>query len=123
MSEKELEGVADKELARLRSPNVRYFMFNDARESLGQIRVPLLALNGSLDLAITPEENLNEIKRLTQEAKNPDVTILKLYGLNHLFQSATTGAPAEMMRLEETFSTKALEIMTAWIRVRAKLDQ
>jgi pimeloyl-ACP methyl ester carboxylesterase len=123
LSEKDLKDITEKELARLRSPNVRYFMFNDARESLRQIRVPLLALNGSLDHAIAPEENLNEIKRLTQEANNPDVTILKLYGLNHLFQSATTGAPAEMMRLEETFSTKALEIMTAWIRARTKLDQ
>jgi uncharacterized protein len=123
LPEKELESAAEKELARLRSPIVRYFMLNDAREALGQIRVPLLALNGSLDHVIAPEENLSEIKRLTQEANNSDVTILKLYGLNHLFQSATTGSPAEMMRLEETFSTKALEIITAWIRARAKLEQ
>jgi len=123
VSEKDLETITAQQLSRLRSANVRYFMFNDPREALRQIRVPLLALNGSLDQAITPEENLGEIGRLTREAKHPDATLLKLYGLNHLFQSAITGAPTEMMQLEETISTKALEIMTAWIRARTKLDQ
>src|SRR5262245_58432563 len=88
VSEKDLETITAQQLSRMRSANVRYFMFNDSREALRQIRVPLLALNGSLDQAITPEENLGEIGRLTREAKHPDATLLKLYGLNHLFQSA-----------------------------------
>ena len=49
------------------------------------------------------------------EAGNRDVTIEELEGLNHLFQSATTGSPAEYVLIEETFSPAALDRITRWI--------
>jgi uncharacterized protein len=39
-------------------------------------------------------------------------------GLNHLFQTATTGAPAEYARIEETFAPVALDRIADWIRER-----
>jgi hypothetical protein len=35
--------------------------------------------------------------------------------LNHLFQTATTGAPSEYGKIEETFSRAALDFLTDWI--------
>jgi hypothetical protein len=35
--------------------------------------------------------------------------------LNHLFQTATTGAPAEYGKIEETVSPTVLELIASWI--------
>ena len=36
-------------------------------------------------------------------------------GLNHLFQAADTGGPAEYGRIEETISPAALSLITDWV--------
>jgi hypothetical protein len=38
-----------------------------------------------------------------------------LPGLNHLFQTAKTGSPAEYGKIEETFSPVALKTIGDWI--------
>jgi len=43
---------------------------------------------------------------------------VELDGLNHLFQTATTGAPSEYAQIEETMSPRALDLITGWIRAR-----
>ena len=58
-------------------------------------------------------QNLPSIRDATKA--NKDVTIVELDGLNHLFQTAGTGAPAEYAKIEETVSPKALDLMTDWI--------
>lgn len=93
-----------------------YFFRYDAKAFLGKIRVPVLALNGSLDRQVPAAENLPAIREGL--AGNPDVTITELPGLNHLFQHATTGGIGEYGAIEETFSPKALQIMADWINAR-----
>ena len=39
----------------------------------------------------------------------------ELPGLNHLFQTAKTGAPGEYGEIEETIAPVALDTMTGWI--------
>jgi hypothetical protein len=46
---------------------------------------------------------------------NKKVTVVKLTGLNHLFQHSKTGTPAEYSSIEETFSPEALQLMSQWI--------
>ena len=46
---------------------------------------------------------------------NTHYTIKVLPGLNHLFQTCTTGAVAEYSLIEETFSPKALKETADWI--------
>jgi hypothetical protein len=48
--------------------------------------------------------------------RNRRVSIVELPGLNHLFQTATTGAPREYAQIEETFAPAALEALTAWLQ-------
>ena len=46
---------------------------------------------------------------------NRDVTVKELPGLNHLFQTAPTGAPTEYATIEETFAPAALQVIGDWI--------
>jgi hypothetical protein len=100
------------------SPWYRYFLRYDPAPALRATRVPVLALNGSLDLQVPADENLAGIQQALRAAGNRDVTVEKLPGLNHLFQTATTGAPSEYGEIEETMAPVVLERVTAWIRAR-----
>jgi len=42
-------------------------------------------------------------------------SIKELPGLNHLFQTAQTGAPSEYAKIEETISPVVLKIISEWI--------
>ena len=76
---------------------------------------PVLAINGSLDTQVPPGPNLGAIRDALAEAGNDDVTVEELAGLNHLFQTATTGRPAEYAVIEETFAPAALDLITQWV--------
>ena len=97
-------------------PWFQYFLKYDPVPYWSRIEVPVLALNGSLDLQVPPKENLAAIRDALKD--NPDVTIVELEGLNHLFQTATTGAIGEYRDIEETFSPTALKLMSDWIGER-----
>ncbi len=90
-------------------PWFQYFMKYDPVPNWQAIRVPLLAINGSLDLQVPAEANLAAIREATRG--NPDATIVELPGLNHLFQTAATGALGEYATIEETFAPAALELI------------
>ena len=85
----------------------------NAPATLAQLRMPILAINGSLDRQVPSEPNLAAIGRAT--ASNPDVTRMQLAGLNHLFQHARSGAIAEYRDIAETFAPTALEAISGWI--------
>jgi pimeloyl-ACP methyl ester carboxylesterase len=101
------------------SPWYRWFMRYDPVPALRATRVPVLALNGALDLQVPADENLAAIERELRAGGNRDVTVEKLPGLNHLFQTARTGAPSEYAEIEETFSPAALQRIGDWILRRA----
>jgi dienelactone hydrolase len=97
-------------------PWLQYLLKYDPVPNLARIEVPVLAMNGSLDLQVPPKENLAVFREALKD--NPDVTIVELPGLNHLFQTARTGALGEYRDIEETFSPAALELISDWIRER-----
>ena len=105
-------------IAQISSPWFRYFLTYDPRPTLRRVRVPVLALNGSRDLQVPPTEDLAAIAAALREGGNRDVRILELPGLNHLFQTATTGSPAEYALIEETMSPAALNAVSSWILER-----
>jgi dienelactone hydrolase len=97
-------------------PWYQYFLKYDPAPNWSRINVPVLALNGSLDLQVPAEANLAAIGAATRG--NPDVTIIELPGLNHLFQTATTGSVGEYRDIEETISPAALDQMSDWLTER-----
>ncbi|MGB7393019.1 MAG: alpha/beta hydrolase, partial [Pricia sp.] len=67
------------------------------------------------DLQVPAEENLSAIGSALKEGGNENVTLKELPGLNHLFQESATGSPSEYGAIEETFSPKALVVISDWI--------
>jgi hypothetical protein len=110
-------------MAQFGSPWMRWFMRHDPREVLSRVKCPVLALIGSLDLQIPAKDNLPEIERTLRQANNPDVTVKQLPGLNHLFQEARTGLPAEYGLIEQTIAPAVLDEIATWLRRRFRLQQ
>jgi len=97
-------------------PWFRYFARYDPAPALAAIHVPVLALNGGLDVQVIARENLAGISAAL--AGHRDVTVRELPGLNHMFQTARTGALGEYADIEETFAPAALDLIADWIRTR-----
>jgi len=97
---------------------LRFFLVTDPAVYLEKVRAPVLALNGTLDLQVSAEQNLPAVQAALARGGNTDVTIQRLEQLNHLFQQATTGQVGEYGTIEETFSPAALEIMAVWLSER-----
>ena len=106
--------------AALVSPWFRYFLTYDPAPTLRQVRCPVLALDGSLDLQVPPAENLAAIGAALKAGGNADVTTTELPGLNHLFQTAKTGAPSEYGTIEETLSPTLLQTVGDWVGAHGK---
>ena len=90
----------------------RAFLDIDPAKALAEVRAPVLALNGAKDTQVSAEANLPLIKAAL--ARNPDATVRTLPDLNHLFQTAKTGAPGEYAKIEETIAPVALATIVDW---------
>ena len=112
--------VARQQIRAVMSPWFRYFLAYDPREALEHTRCPVLAINGELDLQVPPRQNLPAIEAALKTGGNPDFTVTELPSLNHLFQTAQTGSPAEYAKIEETLSPIALQTMGDWIVAHTK---
>jgi uncharacterized protein len=95
---------------------MRYFLKYQPSAFLSRLRVPVLAINGSLDRQVASAENLAAMR--VALAKNPDATVRELPGLNHFFQTAGTGAIGEYDSITETFAPGAMDLVTNWILQR-----
>jgi predicted aspartyl protease len=104
-----------RDMSLLTSSWVRFFLNYDPAPTLATVECPVLALNGSKDVQVIPQQNLTAIEQTLERSGNPNFRTLELAGLNHLFQTAQTGAPDEYEEIEETFSPAALELIADWI--------
>jgi hypothetical protein len=75
------------------------------------MRVPVLVLNGELDLQVSSKQNLPVISKALEESGNKDFTIIELPKLNHFFQTCETGSIAEYAKIEETISPSVLNLI------------
>jgi pimeloyl-ACP methyl ester carboxylesterase len=114
-AQKQMMAGLEKQMAMMTSPWFRAFLIYDPRPALEKVKVPVLAMNGALDLQVPPHQNLLAIAAALEAGGNPDYEIVKLAHLNHLFQTAQTGSPIEYAKIEETFAPAALEAMGDWI--------
>jgi pimeloyl-ACP methyl ester carboxylesterase len=97
------------------TPWFRDFLAYDPATALRKVACPVLVLNGEKDLQVPPAQNLPAIRKALEEASNKHFEIDELPGLNHLFQTAKTGAPSEYAEIEETISPVALDKIASWI--------
>ena len=97
------------------TPWMRYFLTFDPRPAFEKIRVPVLALNGELDVQVDAEQNLTAIAAALEKGGNQNVTLHRLPEHNHLFQRAKTGLANEYAVIEETLSPKVLALIRDWV--------
>lgn len=98
-------------------PWMRYYLALDPASVLEHVRCPVLALNGDKDMQVRASDNLAAIDKALKFGGNKDVTVMSLPGLNHLFQTAATGAISEYESNEESFSPSALSTLGDWIEM------
>lgn len=101
-------------LAQLQTPYMSYFISLDMRKILYKVGCPVLALNGTKDIQVEAESNLNALA--DGMTANNIRKIEKVEDVNHLFQHCTTGAVTEYREIEETIAPEVLETVTKWIQ-------
>ncbi len=100
------------------SPWYRYQIAYNPKPVLMKLQCPVLAITGSKDLFLNPQQNLPAIEEALMQGGNPDFTITQLPNLNHVFQTAKTGSPVEYATIEESFSPLALQTIGDWLAAR-----
>ncbi len=116
------EAALGAEIEKLNSPWVRYFIAYDPSIVLEKVVCPVLALNGEKDLQVSPKQNLPAIRRALTAGGNKNFETVELPGLNHLFQTAKTGAVSEYAQIEETIAPAALDKVGSWIEKVVRLN-
>lgn len=91
----------------------RAFLVYDPEPALRALRIPVLAVSGSLDLQVPPDLNLAPMRAALSGDPGADVEVLP--GLNHLLQDARTGAVSEYASIPESMSPSAIEKIGDWL--------
>jgi len=104
----------ETQLRMLTSPWFRFFLDYDPLPNLKAVKCPVLALYGQKDLQVSSKANLPLLQKALQQAGNSHAEVRELSELNHLFQHAFTGTPAEYSAIAETFSPETLKIVVDW---------
>ena len=98
----------------------RNFLTHDSASFLRQVQIPVLALNGELDLQVSSKQNLPAIEKILKKSGNIDYELVEFPKLNHLFQTSRTGAISEYIEIEETIAPIVLEKIVDWILARTR---
>lgn len=107
---KDAKAFAQQQSGALWSPWLRGYKDYEPAKTLAKVRVPILAINGSMDMQVNPKINLPAIHRAA-----PKATIVELPGLNHMFQPTKTGAISEYGKASLDIDPSVLDATTAWI--------
>ncbi len=118
MEEAERKGIlpAGTAAARARefsSPWFHAFLRHEPGPVLQSVRQPILVLNGERDLQVPAAMNLTAIRGALKS--NSRAVVKELPALNHLFQTARTGAGTEYADIEESVAPLALDTVSDWI--------
>lgn len=100
----------------LLSPKYRSLISFDPALVLINVKCPVLALIGSKDIQVKAGKNLDAISKILKAGGNTDFQTKEILGVNHLFQTAETGAVSEYGRIEETISSRVLEVISDWLK-------
>lgn len=111
----QLDAAVADGLRRLMVPWYRFFIGHDPATALAKITCPVLAIIGEKDFQVDPALNLPAIRQALAAGGNTDATVEELPGLNHLFQTCTTGAMSEYDQIEETLAPVAIATVRDWL--------
>ena len=106
-------GAGKLRLQRFATPWFHAFLKHEPGPVLQAVRQPVLALNGERDLQVPAALDLAAIRTALKD--NPRAVVKEMPKLNHLFQTAPTGAGTEYFEIAETFAPAALDTVSDWI--------
>jgi uncharacterized protein len=115
LSDQAVQAQLGAQIKKISSPWFRYFLTYDPATALRKVKCPVLVLNGEKDCQVSPAQNLPAIRQALTQGGNKNFEIDELPGLNHLFQTAKTGAVSEYAEIDETMSPVALQKIAEWI--------
>jgi len=110
----------DREIANQLRRHWRYDLRYDPRATIMKVRCPVLALGGEKDMLVPAKENLAIIEEALKAGGNTRFTVREFPGLNHGFQTASTGAASGSPKTEETISPPVLQTISDWIIEQTK---
>ncbi|MBS0626232.1 MAG: alpha/beta fold hydrolase [Verrucomicrobia bacterium] len=112
-------GPPEAQIAFFNSKWFRFSFTYDPATALKNLKCPILALNGDLDLVVSPSQNLSRIEQTLKDAGHSDYKTQVLPNHNHGMQTCKTGTFAEYAQSPETLSPQVLDEITNWILSRA----
>ncbi len=101
-------------MAEARKERIRALLRSHPAQDYAALNVPVLVLNGDKDVQVPAAENLAGLRQAL--AKNAHAKVEQLTGLNHMLQSAETGASHEYGQISETFAPQALQLISTFVR-------
>ncbi|MUI11894.1 alpha/beta fold hydrolase [Massilia dura] len=113
-----LSADAEARVGLFSTPWFHTFLRHEPGPALRATRQPVLVLNGELDRQVPAAMDLDAIRTALKD--NPRAVVKALPKLNHLFQTAVTGAGSEYFGIDETIAPAALDIVSDWIRATAR---
>jgi len=90
----------------------------DTTRDWSMVRCPVLVLSGSLDHQVPPRDNVDGIVAALKAGGNGKVAASVLPSLNHLFQTARSGAEDEYAQIDETMAPLAMKKIADFARAR-----
>jgi fermentation-respiration switch protein FrsA (DUF1100 family) len=115
----DLEQLTRGAVAELTSLWMRSFMAHNPQQWIQELVVPVLAMQGGLDLQVDADQNLTAIEKAAA-AGGVKLTAKRYEKLNHLFQPATKGSIDEYGTIETTFDPQALKDLVDWVVATTK---
>lgn len=91
------------------------FLVLDPVSYIEKLKVPMLALWGSKDLQVPPDQSMPPVKKALEKA-GVDYEIEVFDSLNHLFQKVKTGGMSEYATTETTIEPEVLEKLVKFIK-------
>lgn len=100
-------------VASLQNPWMVWMVGYDPAGTARKIKCPVMAINGSLDMQVPAQANLEVLRNLLPANKKH---LVKEYSaLNHLFQSCTEQTSLQYEEIDQTISTQVLEDISNWV--------
>lgn len=112
------EGMTENRVRQFSTPWFHAFLRHEPGPALRAMRQPVLVLNGELDMQVPAALDLAAMRTALKD--NPHAVVKELPKLNHLFQTAKTGAGSEYFTIDETFAPAALDTISDWIRATTR---
>jgi pimeloyl-ACP methyl ester carboxylesterase len=115
LTDAQIAKTAKTQAEEIANPWFTYFLKFNPDDYWSKLKIPVLAINGNLDVQVLAKQNLAGIKKSLEKAKNSKFEIKEFEGKNHLFQEAKTGSVAEYGEIEQTIAPDVLDYMSSWI--------